>query len=133
MTDESAEKLERCYLVYALAPPGLRPREANIAFNDYSADDRRGLVLCHDHFVGDRGGFAVFYVAAPEELARLHEPAPLDDWELAVHPLTFSLAPSGFRAQIDFTLDTSRGTTLAKVEAGEQPRRPDWWRRNAGR
>jgi hypothetical protein len=68
-----------------------------------------------------------------EELARLHEPAPLDDWELAVHPLTFSLAPSGFRAQIDFTLDTYRGTTLAKVEAGEQPRRRDWWRRKAGR
>jgi hypothetical protein len=123
------DKLGRCYVVYALAPPELRPRDANDAFNEFIADPRRGLVLWHDHFVGDHGGVAVFHVAAADELARLRERGPLAGWAVAVQPLTFSLAPSGFRAQIDFTLRAYRGTTLAEVEAREVPERRHWWRR----
>ena len=126
---EPGAKLERCYLVYALAPDELRPREANAAFNDWIADHGRGLVLCHDHFLGVRGGFAVFYIASEDEFARLHDPGPLNAWRVAIHPLVFSQAPSGFRAQIEFTLRTYRGTTLAEVEARETPARRNWWRR----
>jgi hypothetical protein len=124
-----AEKLDRCYVVYALAPSGLRPRGANDAFNEFIADPSRGLVVWHDHFIGDQGGVAVFHVTAADELARLRDRAPLAGWAVAVHPLTFSVAPSGFRAQIDFTLRTYRGTTLEEVEAHETPERRHWWRR----
>jgi hypothetical protein len=124
-----ADKLGRCYVVYALAPRELGPRDANAAFNEFIADPRRGLVLWHDHFVGERGGVAIFHVADADELARLRALGPLHDWAVAVHPLTFSLAPSGFRAQIDFTLRTYRGTTLSEVEAREVPERRHWWRR----
>jgi hypothetical protein len=123
------EKLDRCYLVYATAPNEMRPRETNRAFNDYIADIRRGLVLSHDHFLGKRGGYAVFYVRTAEELARLNDPAPLSGWHLAIHPLTFALSPSGFRAQIDFTLRTYRRTSLQELEAHELPQRRHWWRR----
>jgi hypothetical protein len=127
--NERAEKVDRCYLVYAIAPPGLSPREANEAFNEFIADHGRGLVLSHDHFAGDRGGFAVFYIATEGEAVRAREPGPLEGWQLAIHPLVFSLAPSGFRAQIDFTLRTYRGTTFDEVVASEVPRRRHWWRR----
>jgi hypothetical protein len=123
------EKLDRCYVVHALAPSGLRPREANDAFNEFIADPRRGLVVWHDHFIGEQGGVAVFHIAAADELARLRESGPLEGWAVDVRPLTFSLAPSGFRAQIDFTLRTYRGTTLEEVEAHETPERRHWWRR----
>jgi hypothetical protein len=125
-----AERLERCYLLYAVAPPQLSARQANATFNDYIADPARGLVLFHDHFIGEHGGFAVFYVADAGELARLSEEGPLVGWERAIHPLVFSLAPSGFRAQIDFTLRTYRATTLDQAEAHEVPKRRDWWRRS---
>ena len=72
-----AEKLDRCYVVYALAPSGLRPRGANDAFNEFIADPSRGLVVWHDHFIGDQGGVAVFHVTAADELARLRDRAPL--------------------------------------------------------
>jgi hypothetical protein len=128
MTDR-ADKLERCYLVYALAPLGLGARAANAAFNDYVADPAAGLALFHDHFASDHGGVAIFYVADGGELAHLKEEGPLAGWERALHPLVFSLAPSGFRAQIDFTLRTYRATTLEEAEARETAKQRDWWRR----
>jgi hypothetical protein len=132
MTGREA-KLDRCYLVYALAAPDLRAGDANTAFNEYIDDPARGLVLFHDHFVGERGGVAVFYVEDDAELARLDEEGPLRGWRRAIHPLVFSGAPSGFHAQIDFTLRTYRATTLEEAEAREQPSARDCRRRPSPR
>jgi len=40
----------RCFLVYALAPEGCAPAEANRLLIAYVADERRGLAVFHDHF-----------------------------------------------------------------------------------
>lgn len=119
----------RCYLLYALAPRGVRAREANRRLNDYIGDSRRGIAVYHDHFVGERGGLAVLDVRTEEELARLDDPGPLEGWEIRAHPLTFSLTAVGFAAQIDFTLEAYAGTRLERLAAEEQPNRRYWWTR----
>ena len=75
MADEAAKR--RCYLVYAIAPEGTPARDANVVFNEYIADPRRGLVVFHDHFIGDHGGVAVFDVRSESERNALADPAPL--------------------------------------------------------
>jgi hypothetical protein len=119
----------RCYAVYALAPDGMRARAANDALNEYIADPRRGLPVFHDHFTRKpHGGFAVFYVASGEELALLEDPGPLEGWQLSVHPLVFALAPLGFLAQTEFTLEAYGKTTLDELHAAEEPDPRYWWR-----
>jgi len=81
----------RCYLVYALAPEGTSPREANDLLNAYVADDSRGLAVWHDHFIGAHGGAVVLHVRSDAERALLEDPGPLAGWRLAVHPLMYSL------------------------------------------
>jgi hypothetical protein len=41
--------------------------------------------------------------------------------------LTFSLTAVGFSAQVDFTLDRYRGTTIAELAAAEAPDKRYWW------
>ena len=65
---------ERCYPVYALAPPGTSARDANDRFNDFIADQRRGICVFHDHFVGQHGGVAIFDPRSDDELAAVHDP-----------------------------------------------------------
>src|SRR6266511_2224633 len=60
---------ERCFLVHALAPEGTTAREANDRLNEYVADQRRGLAVWHDHFVGVHGGAVVLDVRSDEEQA----------------------------------------------------------------
>jgi hypothetical protein len=121
----------RCFLVYALAPEGTTAREANDRLNEYVADQRRGLSVWHDHFIGAHGGAAVFDVRSDDERALLEDPGPLAGWELAVHPLTFSLSSVGFSAQTSFTLEAYRGVTLEELAAAEPEDPRFWWRRRS--
>jgi hypothetical protein len=119
----------RCHLVVALAPEGLSAGAANALFNEYVADERRGIVVYHDHFIGRHGGVAVFDVRTDEEHTLLDDPGPLAGWRLASHPLVFSQSAVGFAAQTAFTLDRYRGTSLAELEAAEEPSARSWWQR----
>jgi hypothetical protein len=122
---------ERCFLVYAVAPGGMPAREANDRLNEYVADRQRGLAVWHDHFVGTHGGAVVLDIRSEEELALLDDPGPLDDWQLSVHPLTFSLSAVGFAAQTSFTLEQYRGVTLDRLAAAEPDDRRYWWKRRS--
>jgi len=119
----------RCYLVYARAPEGVPAAEANRLLNDYIADDRRGLVVYHDHFIGQHGGVAVFEVSSDEERDLLDDPGELAGWSIAVHPLVFSLTAVGFAAQTAFTLERYRGASLQELEAAEHPGKRRWWQK----
>jgi len=121
----------RCFLVYALAPEGTSAREANDRLNEYVADERRGLAAWHDHFVGTHGGAVVLDVRTDEEHAMLEDPGPLAGWDIAVHPLTFSLSAVGFAAQTSFTLESYRGVRLEELAAAETDDPRFWWRRRS--
>ena len=121
----------RCYLVYALAPERTSAREANDRLNEYVADERRGLAVWHDHFIGAHGGAVVLDVGSDEELALLDDPGPLAGWRLSVHPLTFSLSAVGFSAQTSFTLEQYRGVSLDELAAGEPDDPRFWWQRRS--
>ena len=108
----------RCFLVYALAPPGLPASEANRIVNEFIGDQRLPLVLYHDHFVGRPGGFAVFFVKGPPERDALFEQKHLDGWEVNVHPLVFSDSAAGFDDQIAWTLRNYRGVSWEKARNG---------------
>jgi hypothetical protein len=123
----SANDSTRCYLVYALAPEGIRAAEANRLLNEYIGDERRGLVVYHDHFIGRHGGVAVFEISSDEERGRLDDPGELEGWSIAIHPLVFSLTAVGFAAQTAFTLDRYRGTSLEQLEAAEASSKRRWW------
>jgi hypothetical protein len=120
----------RCYLVYALAPEGTSAHEANERLNDFISDRRRGVVVYHDHFVGSpHGGVAVFDIPHEQAHALLEDPGPLEGWTLRVHGLTFSLAATGFAAQMELTAKEYAGKTLDEL-AAEEPEDPRfWWRR----
>ena len=118
---------ERCYLVYALAPAGTSARDANDRFNDYVGDERRGICVFHDHFVGQHGGVAVFDIRSDEELAAVRDPGPIGGWDIHVRGLTFALTAVGFAAQMKFTLDQYRGTTLEALRAAEPANKRYWW------
>jgi hypothetical protein len=121
---------DRCYLVYAVAPPGTTARAANDALNAYVADSRRGIPALHDHFTGTpHGGFSIFHVRSEEELAALDDPGPLAGWTLVVHALTFALTAVGLVAQAEFTIETYGGTSLTTLRADEQSEPRYWWRR----
>jgi len=118
----------RCYLVYALAPEGTSPREANDLLNAYVADDSRGLAVWHDHFIGAHGGAVVLHVRSDAERALLEDPGPLAGWRLAVHPLMYSLTAVGFAALTPFTLEKYRGVGLDELAAAEPDDPRYWWR-----
>ncbi len=128
MTED--EPRSRCFLVYAVAPEGMNAREANDILNRYIGEPGRGQIVTHDHFIGaPHGGFAVFEVSSDEEERKLTDPGPLEGWDLTSRPLTFSLTAVGFVAQADFTLRNYGGTSLAQLEATEQPRKRFWWQK----
>jgi hypothetical protein len=127
---ELARGRQRCYLVYAVAPQGVHAREANDRLNEYVADQRRGFVVFHDHFTGKpHGGFAVFDVRDLEAHGLLEDHGPLAGWDVRVHALTFSMAATGFAAQMELTAEGYGGKTLAerRKEEGEDER--FWWLR----
>ena len=123
----------RCYLVYAIAPHGMAASEANDLLNEYIEDERRGIVVFHDHFVGaPHGGVAVFDIGDEGALALLDDPGPLREWDIRAHPLTFSLTAVGFSAQLELTLEQYRGPTLRDLAAAEEADPRFWWRRGEG-
>ena len=120
---------QRCYLVYALAHETVSARDANDLLNDYIAHRRGGVVIFHDHFTGKpHGGLAVFDVRDEESYGLLDDPGPLNGWDVRVHALTFSLAATGFAAQMELTVEGYAGTTLARLRADEEPDERFWWR-----
>ena len=112
----------RCFLVYALAPKGLSASEANRLFNEFVGDRNLPLVVFHDHFIGQPGGLAIFFVTTLEERDALLDPPILDGWELHVRPLIFSRSPSAFDEQIAFTLRAYRGNNWEKIQKQQRPR-----------
>jgi hypothetical protein len=120
----------RCYFVYALAPSGTGARQANRALNEYIADQRRGVPVMHDHFVGrPHGGFVIVYPQGDDQLALLTDPGPLEGWQIVSRALTFSLSPVGFAAQTEFTLENYGGISLEELRAEEPRDRRYWWQR----
>ena len=121
---------QRCYLVYAVAPDGVTARQANELLNQYVEDRRRGFVVYHDHFTGKpHGGIAVFDIRNREAHDLLDEPGPLEGWELSTHALTFSMAATGFAAQMELTAEAYGGQTLQQLRAEEPDDERFWWRR----
>jgi hypothetical protein len=127
---ELARGKQRCYLVYAVAPEGVTARQANELFNQYVENRRRGFVVYHDHFTGKpHGGVAVFDVRDREAHDLLDDPGPLKRWELNIHALTFSMAATGFAAQMALTAEAYGGKTLEQLRAEEADDERFWWRR----
>lgn len=109
-------------------------RRANLALNDYIADERCGIPVVHDHFVGrPHGGFVVVYPAKDDQLALPGGNGPLEGWKIVSRPLTFALTPVGFAAQVDFTLENYSGTSLERLRADEPRDQRYWWQRQTTR
>lgn len=120
----------RCYLVYAVAPEGTSARNANDALNAYIGESGRGLPVFHDHFTGTpHGGIAILEVRAADEEVLLADLGPLADWDVAVHPLTFSLTGIGLFAQAELTIEGYGKTTIEALREAEPDDRRFWWRR----
>jgi hypothetical protein len=129
---ELARGKQRCYLVYAVAPDGVTARQANVLLNEYIEDRRRGFVIFHDHFTGKpHGGFAVFDVRDAQAYELLEDHGPLEGWEVRVHALTFSMAATGFAAQMALTAEAYGGKRLDQLRREETDDERFWWLRNA--
>jgi len=112
----------RCYLVYALAPESLPAADANRIFNDFVGDPRLPLVVFHDHFIGQAGGVAIFYVEDERGRDTLLEQRRLDGWHVEVHPMIFSSSPAAFDEQVAFTLKAYRGLNWEILQKAKRPR-----------
>jgi hypothetical protein len=123
MMDEHARRIRkpRCFLVYALAPEGMPAAEANRIFNLFIGDRGLPLPLFHDHFVGQPGGIAIFFVKTPQERDALLDQAFLRGWEVEYQPLVFARSPAAFDEQIAFTLKAYRGAAWKDLRQGERP------------
>jgi len=93
----------RCYLVYAMAPSGVKASNANRIINELIGDPDTPLALWHDHFLGGPGGCVVFYVENKEQQQALFDNRHLTGWKVDYRPMVFSFSPSAFDAQINYT------------------------------
>lgn len=114
-------KKPRCFLVYAIAPEGLSAQEANLIFNNFIADKSLPKPIFHDHFIGQPGGVAIFYVETPEERDILLAQKHLDGWQVDYQPLIFSYSPSAFDEQTAFTLKAYRGLNWDTLQKEGRP------------
>ena len=129
---ELARGKQRCYLVYAVAPEGVTARQANELLNEYIEDRLRGFVIFHDHFTGKpHGGFAVFDVRDAQAYELLEDHGPLEGWEVRANALTFSMAATGFAAQMALTAEAYGGKRLDQLRREETDDERFWWLRNA--
>lgn len=94
----------RCVLVYAIAPDGTTPLEANRAINNMSADPSLPLILWHDHFLGEPGGVMLFFVEDEIDRDKLLNTHHLVGWRVEMRPLIFSFSPGAFDRQIAYTM-----------------------------
>lgn len=111
----------RCFLVYALAPDGMPAGEVNRIFNDFVADRKLPLAVYHDHFIGQAGGVAIFFVENAVQRDALMDGDHLPGWRVEIHPLIFSHSPAAFDEQIAFTLKAYRGQNWEKVQKESRP------------
>jgi hypothetical protein len=114
-------KKPRCFLVYALAPRNLPASEANRIFNEFIAEPGLPLALYHDHFIGQPGGLAIFFVETPAERDALLSQEFLEGWQVEVQPLIFSYSPAAFDEQIAFTLKAYRGIDWERLQKEQRP------------
>jgi len=114
-------KKPRCFLVYALAPEGLSASEANHIFNEFIAGPGLPLALYHDHFIGQPGGLAIFYVDTSAERNALLSQEFLQGWQVEYQPLIFSYSPAAFDEQIAFTLKAYRGIDWERLQKEQRP------------
>ncbi len=121
--NEQAKQIQkpRCFLVYALAPTGLSAAEANRIFNNFIGDQSLPLAIYHDHFIGQPGGVAIFYVDKPEERNALLNQKLLEGWQVDYQPLIFSYSPSAFDEQTAFTLRAYRGADWDALRKDKRP------------
>lgn len=116
--NESARRIKkpRCFLVYALAPENLSASEPNRIFNEFIAQPGLPLALYHDHFIGQPGGIAIFFVETSHERDALLDQNFLDGWRVEFQPLIFSFSPAAFDEQIAFTLKAYRGVDWERLQ-----------------
>ena len=121
--NDRAKRIEkpRCFLVYALAPESLPAADANRIFNEFIGDQDLPLVIYHDHFIGQPGGVAIFYVDRPEARDALLNQKHLEGWQVDVQPLVFSSSPSAFDEQTAFTLKAYRGLDWEDLQKVKRP------------
>ncbi len=109
-----------CVLVYALAPADATCAQANRKFNEFVADKRLPLALFHDHFIGQPGGVAIFFLETFEEQDELAKCSLLDGWQVEIRPFTLSYNPSAFDDQIAYTLRQYRGLNWEQLHGRER-------------
>ena len=121
--NERAKRIQkpRCFLVYALAPESLPAAEANRIFNEFIGDRELPLVIYHDHFIGQPGDVAIFYVDKPEARDALLHQKHLEGWQVDYQPLMFSYSPSAFDEQTTFTLKAYRGLDWEDLQKEKRP------------
>lgn len=114
-------KKPRCFLVYALAPQELGAADANRIFNEFLDEPGLPLALYHDHFIGQPGGLAIFYVETPAERDALLGQTSLQGWQVEFQPLIFSYSPAAFDEQIAFTLRAYRAVDWERLQKEKRP------------
>ena len=114
-------KKPRCFLVYALAPENLPASKANRIFNEFIAEPGLPLALYHDHFIGQPGGVAIFFVENSQERDALLEQEFLVGWQVEIQPLIFSFSPAALDEQIAFTLKAYRGVDWERLQKVQRP------------
>jgi hypothetical protein len=121
--NEHAKRIQkpRCFLVYALAPEGLPATEANRIFNEFIGDRGLPLTIYHDHFIGQPGGVAIFFVENAKERDALLDQKYLEGWQVDFQPLIFSYSPSAFDEQTAFTLKAYRGVDWEDLQKEKRP------------
>ncbi|MEW6241587.1 MAG: hypothetical protein AB1564_12330 [Chloroflexota bacterium] len=121
--NEQAKRIQkpRCFLVYALAPADLPAAEANRIFNEFIGDRNLPLAIFHDHFIGQPGGVAIFYVEDVKSRDALLGQQYLAGWQVDYQPLIFSHSPSAFDEQTAFTLKAYRGQNWEVLQKEQRP------------
>ena len=121
--NEHAKRIQkpRCFLVYALAPEGLPATEANHVFNEFIGDRGLPLAIYHDHFIGQPGGVAIFFVENTKERDALLNQKYLEGWQVDFQPLIFSYSPSAFDEQTAFTLKAYREMDWEDLQKEKRP------------
>ncbi|MEM7331853.1 MAG: hypothetical protein AAF490_07165 [Chloroflexota bacterium] len=111
----------RCVLVYALAPDGTKPYEANQAINGMAADSELPLILWHDHFLGKPGGVLLFFVENEIQRDKLEHNDHLPGWYVEIRPLIFSFNPAAFDEQISYTMKSYRDQDWETIQKEKRP------------
>lgn len=92
-----------------------------VFFNEFVGDRNLPLVIFHNHFIGQSGGIAIFFVNDPKERDTLLNQKHLDSWHIEVQPLIFSYGPSAFDEQTAFTLKAYRGMDWENLQKEKHP------------